>query len=82
MEQKCGVNMNIKSFAHRETMVKAIEECKENCVGVYFEFPSEAQQTKRIQYTIYTNRMKLPTDQQYVTDRLDATYSRKWMTRI
>uniref|UniRef100_A0A1B0A5P0 ABC transporter domain-containing protein n=1 Tax=Glossina pallidipes TaxID=7398 RepID=A0A1B0A5P0_GLOPL len=68
----CGVNKHIKRFSHPQIMVKHIEECTEYCVGVYFhEFVS----TRPLKYTIYTNRMKLKTEQRYVTDNLGSSYS-------
>ncbi|XP_037819690.1 ATP-binding cassette sub-family A member 3 [Lucilia sericata] len=73
MEQICGSDLNIQTFSHRETMMKTIEECKERCEGVYFEFPKVGEKT--LKYTIYTNRMKLRTDQRYVTDSLDTSFS-------
>lgn len=74
MEEICGNSLNIKSFSHRETMMTAIEECKERCEGVYFELPSNDD---KINYSIYTNRIKLRTDQKYVTDTIDGSFSRK-----
>ncbi|TMW41369.1 hypothetical protein DOY81_013551 [Sarcophaga bullata] len=76
IEEICGSDLNIKSFSHRETMMTAIEECKERCEGVYFQLPTNGEH--RINYTIYTNRIKLRTDQRYVTDTLDASFSRKF----
>ena len=76
MEEICGSDLNIKLFSHRETIMTAIEECKERCEGVYFELPINGG--NGINYTIYTNRIKLRTDQRYVTDTLDASFSRKF----
>ncbi|KAL9874745.1 phospholipid-transporting ATPase ABCA3-like isoform 1-T1 [Glossina fuscipes fuscipes] len=68
----CGVDKHIKRFSHPQIMVKHIEECKEYCVGVYFHnFTS----SRPLEYTIYTNRMKLKTEQRYVTDSLGSSYS-------
>lgn len=80
VEQKCGTAPEIKGFTHVESMVKTVEECKKNCIGVHFRFANgTGQHEKRnsIEYTIYTNRLKLPTKQRYVTDSLDASFSRK-----
>lgn len=70
----CGVNKHIKRFSHPQIMVKHIEECTEYCVGVYFH---KFESTRPLKYTIYTNRMKLKTEQRYVTDNLGSSYSRK-----
>uniref|UniRef100_A0A1A9V1P9 ABC transporter domain-containing protein n=1 Tax=Glossina austeni TaxID=7395 RepID=A0A1A9V1P9_GLOAU len=68
----CGVNKHIKRFSHPQVMVKHIEECTEYCMGIYFhKFIS----TGPLKYTIYTNRMKLKTEQRYVTDNLGSSYS-------
>ncbi|XP_073824278.1 engulfment ABC Transporter in the ovary [Musca autumnalis] len=76
MEEKCGSPLEMKGFAHVEAMVKTIEECKENCVGVQFEFPNERNKTgNTFEYTIYTNRMKLHPKHRYVTDSLDGSFS-------
>ncbi|XP_075151288.1 engulfment ABC Transporter in the ovary isoform X2 [Haematobia irritans] len=74
MEQKCGSIGEMKGFAHVEAMVKTVEECKENCVGVHFKFPSKDGE-KTLEYTIYTNRMKLSPKEHYVTDSLDGSFS-------
>lgn len=76
MEQICGNDLHIQSFSHRETLRKAVEECRERCEGVYIEFPKDNGKT--LKYTIFTNRMKIRTDQRYVTDSLDASFSRKY----
>lgn len=77
MEQKCGSILEMKGFTHVEAMVKTIEECKENCVGVHFQFPENGDQSKDLEYTIFTNRMKLDPKERYVTDSLDGSFSRK-----
>lgn len=77
IDQICGKDLNIKSFSHREIMIKTIEECKEKCEGVYFELPKSG--LKSLKYTIYTNRIKLRTDLRYVTDSLDTSFSRKYI---
>ncbi|XP_013113812.2 ATP-binding cassette sub-family A member 2 [Stomoxys calcitrans] len=76
MEQKCGSAVEMKGFAHVEAMVKTVEECKENCVGVHFRFPQKSEGgNKTLEYIIYTNRVRLSPKERYVTDSVDGSFS-------
>lgn len=77
MDHMCGPDVFDQGFNQLPLMIKYIQACKDECYGVYFHEDENGTSSSSIMtYTIYTNSMKLSTDQRYITDSLQPAFSR------
>lgn len=91
MEHICGPEVFDQGFHQLSLMIKYLEACKEDCYGVHFHVDSEEAVNSTnegngrntsasiMSYTIYTNHMKLDTEQRYITDSVHLSFSRMFV---